>query len=115
MALVSTVTAYEMQEALAKAGRDNFSFRALDLIIEFYEECGENVEFYPTDIDCTFVEFDLTVDQELANFMADYGYLVEGQEFDDEQEAIDAVLEELRYNTLVLSTEQDLVLFDYNF
>lgn len=115
MALVSTVTANEMQRDMAAAGRDNFSFRALDLIIEYYEEYGENVEFYPVDIDCTFVEFDLTVDDELANFMADYEYLVEGQEFEDEDEAIDAVLEALRDNAFVLSSERDLVLFDYNF
>lgn len=114
MALVSTVTANEMQRDMAAAGRDNFSFRALDLIIEYYEEYGENVEFYPIDIDCTFTEFDLSVEEEREQFISDYGYLVD-DEFSDEDSLLEAIQEELEQNTLVLCNTYDLVLFDYNF
>jgi len=108
MALISTIDATELKQAMKRIDRDNFSFKACEAIIDFYNELEQPVEFYPLDIDISYVEFDLTDKSDIEAFINDYGYLTDNENL---KEIMEAIQEE----TLVICSELDCFVFDYNF
>lgn len=106
---------YTMQEQLAACERDNFSLEALRTYISFVEELGENTEFDPIDFDCSYVEFDLGDKEERKSFINDYDYLVEGDEFEEENDKVEAIQTAIKENTLVICGTYNNFMFDYNF
>lgn len=115
MALIKTITVNELKQDMQQAGRDNFSHVGYQAIIDYYEELGENVEFNPVGIDCTFVEYDLSDSDDRQTILNDYGYLVEDQEFSDEDSKIEAIMDCIEEHTLVISHDPNCFVFDYNF
>ena len=115
MSLKNTINHLELKEAMIKVGRDNFSRLACQIIINYYDDMEEDTEFYPVDIDCTFVEYDLSDPDDLSSFLNDYSYLVDGEEFSDEDSRIERLMDLIEENTLVLSSDYNCFIFDYNF
>jgi hypothetical protein len=91
----TTVSKYDFVEAFRQYDRlDNFSFEALDLLFEYFEEyeeaTGQEIELDVVAICCDFDELD--ADDIIANYSID----VEGM---DDDEKIEAVRDYLQDNT----------------
>ena len=56
MALVNTIDRYEFKATMERIDRDYYSYEAIDEIIAYFDEIGENIEFDPIAICCDFTE-----------------------------------------------------------
>jgi hypothetical protein len=99
-------------------GRDNFSIEALQAIIDFTDEVypDEDIAWTPVDLDCTWVEFNLNNQKDLEDFVQDYGHvLMDGDNLPANEDTATAVIEWLEEHTLIISSDWDCFVFDYNF
>lgn len=115
MTLYKQLNEYDLQDMLIKCDRDNFSLTALRAYVEFIRELGESQEFDAITFDCSFCEYDLSQPEELEQFNQEYGYLVEGEEFTDEDSKQEAIRDAIGEKTLVILDTYNCFLFDYNF
>ena len=104
------LNSYDMQEMLKVCDRNNFSIDALQGYIDFIDMLGESAEFDPVGFDCSFIE--CSKDMEA---LSDYTYLIYKEDYADEEDRLDALLDALRENTLVVWEDNNSILFDYNF
>ena len=60
--MYQTVTNYDFHDAFRDAGREDFSYEALDELFEYYEqleqEIGEQIELDPVAICCEWSEYE---------------------------------------------------------
>lgn len=101
MALIRTITGWDLKDAMRECGRDYYTIDACDRIVDYYDECGTNIELDPIAIACDFNEesFDYVVEQ--------YGHLDNITDVSD----IDTFIEELNYYTYAVKTCGDYILY----
>ena len=112
-----TINEFEAKEIMQKVGRDNFTRRGLEIIMQWLDDasdCEQGHEFDPVEIDCEFIELDLTTDEGKSLLLKDYGYLVEEDE-EDEECKIEAIIEEIQDRGVVIYDDPQLFIFTYNF
>lgn len=101
-----TLTTAMALNLMAEAGCDNFTYEAMEAIIEYYDETGYEIEFNPVEIDCEWLEFGRNCEFTFDDLFNDYSDLV-----DDEDEVnIDTIIEALSERTYVVALEGDNVL-----
>jgi len=96
-----TVNQYDFADDFRKMNRaDNFSYEGLKVLFDYLEQMeedtGEEMELDVIAICCDFSEYD---EEELVS---QYGYKLEREEDQDEEEYLEALIEELKENTTVL-------------
>lgn len=96
-----TVSQYDFADAFKKMDRaDNFSYEGLKVLFDYLEELeeatGEEMELDVIAICCDFSEYD---EEEL---ISQYGYKLEREEYQEDEEYLEALVEELQANTTVL-------------
>lgn len=52
----TTINSYDFREAFRQAGRDNFSYEALGLIFDYFEDCNPDMELDVVAICCEYSE-----------------------------------------------------------
>ena len=105
---------FEAKETMQKVGRDNFTRQGLEIIMQWLDDasdCEQGHEFSPIAIDNEFMELDLTTYEDKSLLLDDYGYLVD----EDEEDKLNAIIEELKEQTVVLSDDPQLFIFAHNF
>ena len=106
---------YDLKDMLIRCDRNNFSLHALRAYIDFVEGLGEYQEFDAIGFICSFYEYDLSNDDEREQFIREYEYLVEDESFNDENSKVESIMDKIKDETLVISSEYNCFLFDYNF
>jgi len=97
MAIIQTIdTASQFRDEFQRCGRkDQFSYEALGLLFDYFDDCGSDVELDVAAICCEYSE-------DTPEAIADsYSIDIEGL---DEDEIKDAVLSHLQDNTSVIGT-----------
>lgn len=99
--MVQNVSKSMFMDAFNRYGRkDQFSYNALSELYDYYEslgeDLGEEVELDVIAICCDWTEYD---DEGLVQ---DYGYLEGRDDYDDEDDYFDAILNELNRRTFVI-------------
>lgn len=89
-----TVTAEIMKREMERYNRDYYTVEALDAILEMLDDCDPDMEFDPIAISCDFTEY-----EDGKALFNDYSYMVDGDL--DEEEKIDALVEEIEENTMI--------------
>ena len=105
---------FEAKEMMQKVGRDNFTRRGLEIIMQWLDDasdCDQGHEFDPVGIDCEFMELDLTTDAGKNNLLCSYEYLVDA----DEEDKVNAIIEEMKERGVVISDDPEIFIFTYNF
>lgn len=85
--------------------RDDFSYEALEALFDYYdrldEECGTQTELDVVAICCDWCECDKDM------LISDYGYLLDREEDQSDEDYVGALLDELNDNTTVLEVNDD--------
>lgn len=108
--IYTELNAYDMKQILKTCDRDNFSIDALEGYLTFVEDLGVPSEFDPVGFDCSFTECKKTLDD-----LSDYLYLIDEDDYEDEDEKLEALLEAIEENTLIVWQDNNSLMFDYNF
>ncbi|WP_165052342.1 MULTISPECIES: hypothetical protein [unclassified Adlercreutzia] len=100
MALHTTIDRYAFERGFKDMGRDYYSTAGYDYLYETLDEL--DAEFDVIAVCCDFTEYD---DGEALLY--DYGYLLDerGETFDDQEEKIEALVDELEYRTSITRLE----------
>jgi predicted ArsR family transcriptional regulator len=95
----TTVSVYDFREAFRQAGRENFSYEALGLMFDYFEELeediGNEIELDVVAICCDYTEDDA------VSIAGNYDIDITDM---DEDEALEAVQDYLNNNTSVVGT-----------
>jgi predicted ArsR family transcriptional regulator len=95
----TTVSVYDFREAFRQAGRENFSYEALDLMFDYFEaleeDIGNEMELDVVAICCDYTEDDA------VSIAGNYDIDITDM---DEDETLEAVQEYLNNNTSVVGT-----------
>lgn len=82
--------------------RDYFTITALEAILDYYDEIGDDVEFDVIAICCDWNEYGNNCTLNFSNFLNDYSYLMDGDDDfndldddEDEDEKVDVLIEKL--------------------
>lgn len=89
----------DFRDAFRLYKRDKeFSYEGLSVLYEFLEEYsqGDDIELDVVAICLDYSEY------KVKDLIDDYDYLLEGEEFEGEDDILEALLEKLQYHTLVL-------------
>ena len=89
-AMIKTLNAYDFHRAFEQLRPDNFSYEALDVLFEYFEELeestGQPIELDVIAICCDFVELDC--DEIIEN----YSTCIDEEDYDDDDEKQELVL-----------------------
>ena len=106
-----TINLYEFRQAFHNMGRgEQFSYEALELIYNYFEECDPDFELDVIAICCDFSEGDF---QEVANELDED--LIEETQGLDEDETAQLVAQKLDDKTFVLGVTSDHSIVYQNF
>ena len=107
---------YDIRKMMQDCNRDNFSLCAIRAYIHFIKSIGDQPqEFDAIAFDCSFIEFDLSNDDERKAFINDYGDLVKDETFSDDDSKVESIMDKLNDETCVISQDYNCFTFDYNF
>lgn len=98
-----TVDAQIMKQVFKDYDRNYYSVNGLNALLDYYDGIDPNIEFDPVAICCDCSEYGehgaILSLNDLAN---DYGYLLNREEYGDENEYLKALIEVLEDHTTVL-------------
>ncbi len=108
-----TIDVYDMKERFKAMNRDYYTYEGLEMLLNYYDEIDENIEFDPIAICCDCTEFGENAAFSFDDLINDYSYLykieewlednaLERSEFDQDL-YIESLVEHLGYETTVLS------------
>lgn len=103
----------EFKEAFKKAGKEKeFSPKGLEQIykfIEYYSRYLEDIELDVIDLCADFTEYTP------KEFIGEFGHLLDSENFDDESELLEAVVEEVKDQTsvIVVGREESYIVQSY--
>lgn len=78
-----------MKNTFKSYNRDYFSWEACEVLLDYYDEIDENMEFDPIAICCDWSEYGNTPCLTWKDFVNDYDYLLEEEIADDEEDNLD--------------------------
>ena len=105
-----SVDLYEFRETFQSFRPDNFSYRGLSALFDYFEELesdiGEEIEF-----DCIAICCDFSEHESAIACIEEHGYSLEfDDDDDDDDEKEEKALEYLRGNTLVIPFENGIII-----
>ena len=95
----TTVSVYDFREAFRQAGRENFSYEALGLMFDYFEELEEDIG-NEMELDVVAICCDYTED-DAVSIAGNYDIDITDM---DEDDALEAVQDYLNNNTSVVGT-----------
>ncbi len=103
--MYKTISEWEFRDEFKAYGReDQFSYHGLTKLYEFYNdlenETGESIELDVIAICCEWSEYG-----DLEEIADDYGHLADRDNYDDNDDYIDAVMMELSNQTTVIELD----------
>ena len=116
--LKMTLDANIMKEMFKNCNRDYYTYEACEVLLEYYDEIDENIEFDVIAICCDWNEYGDTPCLTWKAFISDYGYLLDVEEWKeenaldeyDEDLYIDALIEELENKTTVIRLSNSVLI-----
>lgn len=107
-----TIDATMARDMFKACDRDYFTTTALETILDYYDEFDENTEFDVIAICCDWNEYGEGSALTFADLLNDYEYLMDSEEFSEleEDEQIEALVEELEEHTYITRLENGNVL-----
>lgn len=104
MAIVQTINEDGFINAFIDIRPDSFTILGLRNLYthlnEVSESLGESIEFDVIAICCDYTEYTF------AELINEYGYVVQHEEYEDDEEYKTALLEEIRKNTTIIECDQ---------
>ena len=104
-----TIDAGIAQEMFKNWDRNYYTYEAIETLLDYYDEIDDNMEFDVIGICCDWNEYGETPCLKWKDFISDYGYLLDVEEWEEENEMeydedlyIDSLIEILEDKTVVL-------------
>jgi len=110
MSLIITVdNASQLRDAMSDAGRDNFSYRAYEYILDFYSRDDMTEEFDAVGIDSTWTESDvITVLNDYSCTIDDFNAYLELSD-DEIEDSIDNIVDLLGQHTFAIRVNDNIL------
>ena len=102
-----------MKDYMVNYDRDYFTMEALEAILDFYNEIDENIEFDPIAICCDWSEYGETPCLTYNDFLNDYSYLIEDNEYNEKEDKINDIINKLSEHTIVIRLSNSVLVMAF--
>lgn len=95
MTVLMTLSQYEFEQQFRNMDRDYYSSEGYEYLYEMLDELDASLDVIA--ICCEWNEY-----ADAKDLLGDYGYLVDEEDYEDEDELLEALLDELEYRTYLV-------------